>query len=137
MIQVDAFKKSGVFEQATVDERKRVISFTLKYMVTYMAILEKLHSAAISCKQNKRIEGGVHLDSAAGYFVGSLEGKEDGGSFDGQLIFMLAKRMCVHFGTCSSSNHAQVNERIVNLLYAAQGEIETGVSMLTLLMSER
>eukprot|EP01083_Nonionella_stella_P118227 352898_1 len=63
---------------------------------------------------------------AAGFFVGSMEGKDDGGTFDGYLIFMLAKRMCVHFGTCSSSNNAMINERIINLFYAGQGEVETG-----------
>lgn len=110
------------------DQRKRVISFALKYMVTHMAVLEKIYSALGSCKRNSRIDGGNQLDTAAGYFIGSLEGKEDGGSFDGQLIFMLAKRMCVQFQTCSPSNNAEVNERIINLFYAAQGEIETGVS---------
>lgn len=123
---VNAFQKIGVFQSATFDERKRVIVFTLKYMVTYMSILEKLYSALRSCKENDRVQGSTNLDMAAGYYVGSMEGNYDGGSFDGYLIHMLAKRMCVHFGTCSSLNHAMINERIISLFYAGQGEVETG-----------
>jgi hypothetical protein len=125
-IIVNAFQRKGVFEDASASQRKRVILFSLKYMVTHMTILEKLYRSLQLCKEDKRIEGATSLDMAAGYYVGSLEGKADGGSFDGDLIFMLAKRMCVQFGTCTQSNHASINERIINLLYAAQGEVETG-----------
>ena len=130
-MQANAFQKVGVFATATVDQRKRFITFALKYMVTYMAILEKLYSAAYACKQGDKLSlsgGSESLDVAAAYFVGSLEGKDDGGSFDGSLIHMLAKRMCVHFGTCTSSNRAMINERIISLLYAGQGELEARVS---------
>ena len=109
LMQVNAFQKRGVFESASVDQRKRVIVFSLKYMLTYMATLEKLYSSVQSCQEGNKKEGALNLDLAAGYFIGSLEGKDDGGSFDGNLIFMLAKRMCVHFGTCTSSNHAMVS----------------------------
>lgn len=124
-------------------------------MVTYMSILEKLYSSVQSCKQKK--DAFMDLDTAAAYFIGSLEGKEDGGSHDGNLIFMLAKRMCVLFRTCTSDNTAmvscwiiegvlvnfqlahhpplQVNERILELLYASQGEAEIGVSSFCLALS--
>lgn len=91
-----------------------------------MATLEKLYSSVRSCKAEEKEEAALNLDLAAAYFVGSLEGREDGGSHDGSLIFMLAKRMCVHFGTCTAMFHAIVNERIINLFYASQAEIETG-----------
>ena len=94
-----------------------------------MATLEKLYSSVRSCKADEKEEAALNLDLAATYFVGSLEGQEDGGSHDGSLIFMLAKRMCVHFGTCTVMFHAIVNERIINLFYASQAEIETGVSV--------
>jgi len=109
---VNAFQKEGVFQLASADQRKRFIVFSLNYMLTYMTTLEKLYSSVRSCKYDDRKEAAVNLDLAAGYFVGSLEGKEDGGSFDGSLIFMLAKRMCVHFGTCTSSSHARVRRTI-------------------------
>merc|ERR1719223_2542686 len=44
-IIMNAFQKKGVFQSASYDQRKRVIVFTLKYMLTYMSILEKLYSA--------------------------------------------------------------------------------------------
>jgi len=123
----NAFQKKGVFEGATVDQRKRFIAFTLRYMVTYMAILEKLYGSIVSCTRvDNRVEGAKNFDIAASYFIGSLEGKDDGGSFDGNLIHMLAKRMCLHFGTCTTSNNARINERIISLFYAGQGEVETG-----------
>ena len=126
MIQ-NAFQKQGVFKDATVDQRKRFITFALRYMVTFMAILEKIYNAKLSCSLGRSSDDGIRdLDIGVGYYVGSLEGKEDGGSYDGSLIHMLAKRMCVHFGTCTSTGHAWVNERIISLFYAAQGEVETG-----------
>lgn len=47
-------------------------------MVTFMAILEKLYSTVKSCKEDNRVEGAATLDIAAGYFVGSMEGKDEG-----------------------------------------------------------
>ena len=131
-LQVNAFQRQGVFKNASVDQRKRFIVFAMRYMVTFMAILEKIYSALYSCRKGSEssVEDGTrYLDIAVGYYVGSLEGKDDGGSFDGSLIHMLAKRMCVHFGTCTASNHARINERIISLFYAGLGEVETGVSL--------
>lgn len=130
-VQVKAFQGEGVFKDATADQRKRFIVFALRYMITHMAILEMLYSALLSCKghinKGSSIEDGTRsLDLGVAYFIGSLEGKEDGGSYDGSLIHMLAKRMCVHFGTCNASNHARINERVISLFYAAQGELEKG-----------
>lgn len=120
-----------MFKGATIDQRKRVVTFAMRYMVTYMAVLEKIYSALNSCRQGTD-DGSKNLDLAVAYYVGSLEGGDSGGSYDGSLIYMLAKRMCVHFQTCASSNNAMINEKIVRLFYTAQGEVETGVSTLLL-----
>lgn len=96
--------------------------------MSHMAILEKIYSALDFCKQNNKEYATSAFDAASAYFIGSMEGEEDGGSFDGTLLFMLAKRMCVQFGTCSASSNASINEHIVSLFYAGQGEIEAGVS---------
>jgi len=123
----NAFQRKGVFAGATADQRKRFIAFALKYMVTHMAILEKLYSTTVLCiKPEDRAEGATRIDIAASYFIGSLEGTSDGGSFDGSLLHMLSKRMCIHFGTCSASNQALINERIISLLYSGLGEVEAG-----------
>lgn len=98
----------------------------MRYMVTYMAALEKLYTTINLCRDLNKSEAYEALDAAASYIIGSLEGEEDGGSYDGVLLFMLANRMCVHFKTCSSSNNAESNERLISLLYAAQGEIDVG-----------
>ncbi len=127
-LQVDAFEKGGIFNKATADYRKRAILFTSKYMVTHMAILQKLYSAVKSCKDGDVVEGVTNLDIAAAYYTGSLEGTEDGGSFDGSLNFFLARRMCIFFDTCSQSNNALINERMISLFYSAQGELDTEVS---------
>lgn len=113
---------------ATADYRKRVILFTSKYMVTYMSILQKLYSAVKSCKDGNVDEGITNLDTAVAYYTGSLEGPTDGGSFDGSLNFFLARRMCIYFDTCSQSNNALINERMISLFYSAQGELDTKVS---------
>lgn len=124
-----------MFKGATVDQRKRVIVFAMRYTVTFMAVLEKLYSALNSCRQGGSAEDGAkNLDIAVAYYVGSLEGEDVGGSYDGSLIYMLAKRMCVHFNTCTPSNNAMVNELITSLFYTGQGEVETGVSMSAILL---
>ncbi len=110
-----------------------MIVFAMRYMVTFMAILEKMYSALNSCRQASGADdGSKNLDVAVAYYAGSLEGGDGGGSYDGSLIYMLAKRMCVHFDTCTSNN-AVVNEYIVSRFYTGQGEVETGVSTTTLL----
>jgi hypothetical protein len=91
-----------------------------------MAALEKLYATINLCRDSDKLEAYESLDAAAAFIIGSSEGEEDGGSYDGVLLFMLANRMCVHFKTCSPSNNAESNERIISLLYAAQGEIAVG-----------
>jgi hypothetical protein len=98
-------------------------------MVTHMAILQHLYSAVKSCKDGNANEGVTNLDTAVAYYTGSFEGTEDGGSFDGSLNFFLARRMCIYFETCSESNNALINERMISLFYSAQGELDTKVSM--------
>lgn len=128
LLQVDAFEQGGIFNEATADYRKRVILFTSKYMVSHMAILQKLYSAVKSCKDGNVVEGVTNLDIAAAYYTGSFEGPEDGGTFDGSLSFFLARRMCIYFDTCSQSDNALINERMISLFYSAQGELDTKVS---------
>ena len=125
-IIANAFNKKDVFASATSLDRLKVISISMRYTVTYMAVLEKLYTAVDLCRDTKTSEAHDSLDAAAAYYSGSSEGEDDGGTYDGILLYMLANRMCVHFGTCSSSNNAEVNEKIVSLLYAAQGEIDVG-----------
>lgn len=97
-------------------------------MVTHMAVLEKLYSSVDLCRDPlSKTEAYESLDAAAAYFIGFAEGEEDGGTYDGVLLYGLAKRMCVMFDTCSSTNNnAESNERIISLLYAAQGELDVG-----------
>jgi len=128
-----AFQKTGQFVMAGDDQRTRFISFALRYMIPFMAILEKIYLALESCSiEESRAGGAKDLDMAIAYYMGSLEGKEDGGSYDGTMLHMLANRMCVIFNTCSENNNAVVNQRLVSLVYTAQGELEVGVSTYSL-----
>lgn len=99
----------------------------MRYMVSYMAVCERLYTALDLCRDTKKADAHNSLDAGAAYFTGLSEGEEDGGTYDGVLLYMLANRMCVQFNTCSTiSNNAQANEKIISLLYAAQGEIDVG-----------
>jgi hypothetical protein len=122
----NAFQKEGIFASVTTEDRSKVISFSMRYMVTYMAILEKLYTSLDLCRDSQNSDAQDSLDAAAAYFVGLSEGAKDGGTYDGSLLFMLANRLCAHFGTCSTSSNAEVNENIISLFYAAQGEIDVG-----------
>lgn len=98
-------------------------------MVPHMAILQQLYTSMDTCKTQRKSGSALALDLAAASYVGSLEGKSDGGSFDGSLLYGFAMRMCVHFGTCTVKYNARANERIISLFYSAQGEAEAGVSI--------
>jgi len=121
-----AFRGQDVFQEASFDDRRRVINFVLQYMVPHMAILQQLYTSMDTCKTQRKSGSALALDLAAASYVGSLEGKSDGGSFDGSLLYGFAMRMCVHFGTCTVKYNARANERIISLFYSAQGEAEAG-----------
>jgi len=96
-----AFRGQDVFQEASFDDRRRVINFVLQYMVPHMAILQQLYTSIDTCKTQRKSGSALALDLAAASYIGSLEGKSDGGSFDGSLLYGFAMRMCVHFGTCT------------------------------------
>lgn len=118
-----------MFQGAPFDDRRRAIMFVLQYMVSHMAILQQLYTSLDACNRQRKSDSILALDLAAATYIGSLEGKSDGGSYDGSLIYGFAMRMCVHFGTCTVSYNARANERIISLFYSAQGEAEAGVSL--------
>ena len=127
-LQTNAFRGQDVFQEASFDDRRRVINFVLQHMVSHMAILQQLYTSLDKCKTQRISDSTLALNLAAASYIGSLEGKSDGGSFDGSLLYGFAMRMCVHFGTCTAQYNARANERIISLFYSAQGEVEAGVS---------
>jgi hypothetical protein len=70
-------------------------------------VLEKLHQATASCKEN---ENAIHYwDEAVGFYTGSIT---DFPGEEGYLLFTVAEMECSYFGTCSEGSMARVNEAI-------------------------
>lgn len=68
-------------------------------------------------------------DAFAAFYIGSLEGVDLGGSdetIDGVMLWNLANKRAVTFNTLNEGFYAEINDEMVNILYAGQSEIERG-----------
>ncbi|CAB9498002.1 expressed unknown protein [Seminavis robusta] len=118
-------------EQYGVETRRLLAVRTCQYMIMFMAALQGMHEAIGECEANEAVRDTTSAefwDKAAASIIGHLEGTENGGSREGMLFFALAKDHCSEFDTCSSpspaaSLSAEVNDKIVSLLYAGRGAV--------------
>lgn len=103
----------NAFESASRRQRSEVVTRTLQTMIPHMQIVSRLRSAVQQCNSTK--SGQQLVDEAAALFVGSIEGKELGGSSDlsGKMLFALGKETCKGFGKCESHDDAAVNEFVL------------------------
>ena len=113
-------------------ERRITVVGTAQYMVLFMAALQSIEDAVRQCDPTGKGENGrvaiLDWDTVAAFTIGAMEGRNDGGSNEGRLLWALAKEHCAEFGTCSSLvvNSASVNDRILSLLYTGRGALMSG-----------
>jgi hypothetical protein len=132
---MEALDGTGKWGTRTAKERAELIALTSSFQIVYMETIRKLNNAVDECNIADPSLGvdyssGNRLDEAAVLLIGSMEGNGMGGSSDlddGQLLWNLANERAFQFQTMNKMNYAQVNSEIIDLLYAAKGELDAVV----------
>jgi len=114
----------------SIEQRSAVITEGCSFLVLYLHLIAQLNSAVSSCKSFDE-DGEYELthpwDEVAALTIGSLEGREEGGSSyieDGQMIWGLGSRRGYQFQTLNRKGYAKVNSELEDLLFAGKGEID-------------
>jgi len=114
----------------SVEQRSAVITEGCSFLVLYLHLVAQINDAVNNCR-NVDQDGEYELthpwDEVAALTIGSLEGREEGGSShveDGQMIWGLGARRGYQFQTLSSQGYAKVNSELEDLLFAGKGEID-------------
>ena len=108
----------------TVNERRATVTGIAQYFILPMAAKTAMYNALIACEKD---DAAAYWDMAVAYLTGSLEGKTNGGSDAGNLLWSLGKEYCSEFGTCSQEveNSAEINDDMQSLFYAGRGAISS------------
>lgn len=112
--------------------KKAVVVSTASFHILYMAALEHLYDALSFCQPRTKTETNDSAarawDTAAALLIGSMEGEEEPGSEQGQLLWSLSKMMCYEFNTCSreTPGSSLINDELATLLYSGRGAILDG-----------
>ena len=117
------------YDNISADQTTELVTGTLRYMVMYMAILEKIYGAADKCRvgDSDAIDEAVLLiDQAVAFYVGSLEGATIAGTESGQLLFATSKQLCQFFDTCVEENNSEVNFSIIAAFRALSNQVIFG-----------
>lgn len=118
----DTFNGVGKWGNRPEDVRARIIVETIQVQVIYMFIISKLDMAVSQCSD-------LLWDEAAALIIGTLEGKDKGGSKDfrdGKLLWSLANSRGLDFQRLNDEGHAVVNASVENLLFSGKGKILAG-----------
>lgn len=110
------------------EQRRVLVLKTAQTIVMYFGALQAAYEAVSDCSTTVQSRSSAAKsdawDRAAAYLVGSLEGTEYSGTPEGYLFYSLAQEHCEAFGTCASSTGpVDVNDRLVDLLYAGRGAV--------------
>jgi hypothetical protein len=114
----------------SVEQRSAVITEASSFLILYLHLIAQINDAVNNCRDLDE-DGEYDLtdpwDEVAALTIGSLEGREEGGSSyakDGQMIWGLGTRRGYQFQTLNSQGYSNVNSELEDLLFAGQGEID-------------
>ena len=111
---------AGTDDRFHNSERRIATVRACQVLASYIGVISALHDASSECESD--LEVAHSWDIAAAFFIGHLEGPNNGGSpHNGYFLYDLAQEHCKEFGTCTSDHTAVVNEKLVTLLYAGRG----------------
>jgi len=133
----------GDIDMGTVgdDFRREVIQKGIVYLNIYPYIIWEMQDAINDCNTGdlQQNDNAVHAwDEAVAFYTGSLEGVSQGGNngldscTDGncELLFMLADKRCMNFGTCTAdydnddfAGYSKVNKDIFSLFTDGRDQI--------------
>jgi hypothetical protein len=111
------------------EQRQLIVLKSLQVNVMYFGVLQAAYEAVSDCAPSSTTRSSIGSttnawDKTAAMLVGSLEGTETDGSPEGYFFHSLAQEHCEEFGTCGSvKNAAEVNLRLINLLYSGRGAV--------------
>jgi len=122
-------KSEEPFKSASTNQLAELGMGTLKYVVMYMSVLQKLFQAVETCTAggNNALAQSTRLwDEGVAFYVGSMEGSAEGGTVEGgQLLFSTARETCIYFGQCTDVQQlqAQVNMEIMSAITSVSLEL--------------
>jgi len=114
----------------SVEQRSAVVTEACSFLVLYLHLIAQINDAVNNCRnvdENGEYDLTHPWDEVAALTIGSLEGKEEGGSShveDGQMIWGLSSRRGYQFQTLNRQGYADVNSELEDLLFAGKGEID-------------
>ena len=131
---IDYFKEDGFLDTAIHNElqdgaspsREAFILALLKNNVVPEFMMGLLGLALQICREpNDDIEPTLYWDAFAAMYIGSLEGTTPGGSDDdGLLLWSLATNRARQFNTQNDNFGAIINDKMIDLLFAGQSQLE-------------
>ena len=121
----DAIDSSGIFVEASRDQRAEIATRSLQCMVSFMLVLEKVYTALGMCEATSN--GAREWGEAMAVFVGSIQGSDRGGvEGDGTSLYALGRDLCGSFNTCEASGEASINEDLMEAFSDGKELIEDG-----------
>ena len=114
-IITDALNGSGLFTGAKPAQIAAAVSGVLTNLVMYMAVLERVYAAIETCKAggDGAADGsGLQIDQGVAFYVGSIEGPNEGGREGGRLLFAAAKKLCPSFGVCTNTTNGDATSNV-------------------------
>jgi len=134
-----ALDKTGICKNCDDIARNEIAKKTSAYMSVWMYVIAKMDEGIINCRHGclgctlkTDLSGATLLDTskhawdlAVAYYGGSLEGAD--GKSSGKLLYELAQKRCVNFGTCTAPNKgAAVNKADIEQFSLGQFKILAG-----------
>lgn len=125
---------NGQSKWTTTAQRTEALALTSAFQIVYMEAIRQLYDSVAKCRAADPTLGFIldsgadrnPLDNAAALLIGSMEGTQTGGSLlqDGELVWHLGNKRAFQFQTMNDLGYATVNQNIIDLLYAGNGELD-------------
>ena len=119
---------NGTTEGITEAQRRIMALRFSQVIIMEHAALDSLFQSASICGNDTEtmlVDPVEIWDKGAALLLGSISRPDLSYSTDWYAPYDLAQNHCQQFGTCSSEDQAQVNEKMVELLYAGRGALAT------------
>jgi hypothetical protein len=122
-------------DKRTTEQRSAYILSWMQYSVVPEYMMSLLGAAERMCGNDEAEIQARHLqdfmtptyywNAFAANYIGSLEGVDSGGSdtIDGVMVWNLANKRAVTFNTLNDEYFAEVNDEMLDLLYAGQTQL--------------
>lgn len=121
-IILDEFKKNA---GADTQQDTTLLSW-MQFGVVCEYMMGLLGTADQTCEDGNDDNPTKYWDAFAAYYIGSLEGVDEGGSdqtIDGFMLWNVANKRAASFNTQNSDYFAKINEEMLELLFSGQSQL--------------